>query len=76
MLLLFGTIASIGLKTLIEAKVDLSHPRNIAIVGVVLTTGLGGLTVNIGEFSLNGVGLCSILAIALNLLLPRPFKKV
>jgi uracil permease len=72
MLLLFGTIASIGLKTLIEAKVDLSHPRNIAIVSIVLTTGLGGLTISAGEFNLNGVGLCSILAVILNLLLPPP----
>jgi uracil permease len=74
MLLLFGTIASIGLKTLIEAKVDLAHPRNIAIVSIVLTTGLGGFTVSAGDFNLNGVGLCSILAIVLNLLLPHPPK--
>lgn len=72
MLLLFGTIASIGLKTLIEAKVDLSDARNIVIVSIVLTTGLGGLTISAGDFNLNGVGLCSILAILLNLLLPKP----
>ncbi|WP_333583843.1 uracil-xanthine permease family protein, partial [Rivihabitans pingtungensis] len=43
MVLLFGTIASIGLKTLIEAKVDLMAPRNLVIVSVVLTAGIGSL---------------------------------
>jgi uracil permease len=71
MVLLFGTIASIGLKTLIEAKVDLMQPRNLVIVSVVLTAGIGGLEVKIGNLGLAGVGLCSILAMALNLILPH-----
>lgn len=71
MVLLFGTIASIGLKTLIEAKVDLMAPRNLVIVSVVLTAGIGSLELKFGSFSLVGVGLCSILAIVLNLILPR-----
>ncbi|TJZ73796.1 uracil-xanthine permease family protein [Chitiniphilus eburneus] len=70
MVLLFGTIASIGLKTLIDAKVDLMAPRNLVIVAVVLTCGIGGLTLNLGGFSLAGVGLVSVLAILLNLILP------
>ncbi|POZ64030.1 uracil-xanthine permease family protein [Chromobacterium alticapitis] len=71
MVLLFGTIASIGLKTLIEAKVDLMQPRNLVIISVVLTAGIGGLTLKLGDFALSGVGLCSLLAIILNLILPR-----
>lgn len=71
MVLLFGTIASIGLKTLIEAKVDLMEPRNLVIISVVLTAGIGGLTLKLGDFALSGVGLCSLLAIILNLILPR-----
>lgn len=71
MVLLFGTIASIGLKTLVEAKVDLMAPRNLVIVSVVLTTGIGALELKIGDFSLVGVGLCSVLAIILNLILPK-----
>lgn len=74
MLLLFGTIANIGLRTLIEANVDLSKPRHIVIVGLVLTTGLGGLTIGAGDFVLQGVGLCSILAVLLNILLPHQTK--
>nr|WP_314898582.1 uracil-xanthine permease family protein [uncultured Deefgea sp.] len=69
MVLLFGTIASIGLKTLIDSKVDLMLPRNLVIVSVVLTCGIGGLMVQVGNFNLAGVGLVSVLAIALNLLL-------
>lgn len=69
MVLLFGTIASIGLKTIIDGKVDLTIPRNLVIVSVVLTCGIGGLALKIGAFSLAGVGLVSILAIILNLTL-------
>lgn len=70
MLLLFGTIASLGLKTLIDAKVDLMEPRNLVIVSSVLTVGIGGMVVKIGTMAFAGVGLCALLAIVLNLLLP------
>ena len=70
MLLLFGTIASLGLKTLIDAKVDLMEPRNLVIVSSVLTVGIGGMGVKIGTMAFAGVGLCALLAIVLNLLLP------
>lgn len=71
MVLLFGTIASIGLKTLIEAKTDLIAPKNLVIVSVVLTAGIGALELKLGSFTLVGVGLCSILAIVLNWILPQ-----
>ncbi|NUE66756.1 uracil-xanthine permease family protein [Snodgrassella sp. ESL0253] len=70
MLLLFGTIASLGLKTLIDAKVDLMEPRNLVIVSSVLIVGVGGMVVKIGTMAFAGVGLCALLAIVLNLLLP------
>ncbi len=70
MILLFGTIASLGLKTLIDAKVDLMKPKNLVIVSSVLTAGVGGMLVKLGSFSFAGVGLCAVLAIVLNLLLP------
>ncbi|QDQ28412.1 uracil-xanthine permease [Chitinimonas arctica] len=75
MLLLFGSIASIGLKTLLEGKVDLADPRNLCIVSVVLVSGIGGLAVNFSaSFGFSGVSLCGILAILLNLLLPRSHR--
>jgi uracil permease len=74
MMLLFGSIAGIGLKTILDAKVDLMSPRNLCIVSVTLVTGIGGLGVTIGSFSLQGISLCGVLAVALNLLLPHERK--
>jgi len=71
MMLLFGTIASVGLNTMIRHRVDLSQPRNMCIVSVTLVFGIGGMALGIGSFSLQGVSLCGIVAILLNLLLPR-----
>lgn len=70
MLLLFGTIASLGLKTLIDAKVDLMRPKNLVIVSATLIVGLGGMVVKVGEVALAGVGLCALLAMILNAVLP------
>ncbi|KPN74896.1 uracil-xanthine permease family protein [Neisseria sp. 74A18] len=70
MILLFGTIASLGLKTLIDAQVDLMRPKNLVIVSSVLTTGVGGMVIKFGTVSFAGVGLCAILAIVLNWLIP------
>ncbi len=71
MVLLFGSIAGIGLKTLMDARVNLSSARNLCIVSVTLVTGIGGLGVTIGSFSLQGISLCGVLAVLLNLLLPE-----
>ena len=71
MVLLFGSIAGIGLKTLLDARVNLSSARNLCIVSVTLVTGIGGLAVQIGSFSLQGISLCGVLAVLLNLLLPN-----
>lgn len=71
MVLLFGSIAGIGLKTLMDAKVDLASPRNLCIVSVTLVTGIGGLGVHIGSFSLQGISLCGVLAVLLNFVLPK-----
>lgn len=70
MVLLFGSIAGIGLKTLMDARVNLSSARNLCIVSVTLVTGIGGLGVTIGSFSLQGISLCGVLAVLLNQLLP------
>ena len=70
MMLLFGSIAGIGLKTIMEGRVDLGSARNLCIVSVTLVTGIGGLGVTIGSFSLQGISLCGVLAVLLNLLLP------
>lgn len=70
MCLLFGSIAAVGLNTLIRNHVDLSEARNLSIVGVTLVFGIGGMAFGIGSFSLTGISLCGIVAITMNLLLP------
>ncbi len=76
MILLFGTIASLGLKTLIDAKVDLMHPKNLVIASSVLTVGVGGMVVKFGSMAFAGVGLCALLAIFLNMVLPGEKARV
>ncbi len=71
MMLLFGLIASVGIKTLIDSKSDLHKTRNQVIVSVILTVGIGGAMLNIGSFSLGGIGLASIIGVLLNLVLPK-----
>jgi uracil permease len=71
MILLFGSIAAVGLNTLIKNQVDLHKSRNLIIVGVTLVFGIGGMAFGIGEFSLQGISLCGIVAIMLNLILPQ-----
>ncbi|MBP3714306.1 MAG: uracil-xanthine permease [Phocaeicola sp.] len=70
MLLLFGTIASVGVQNLIQHKVDLNDTRNIIIVSVVLTMGIGGAVLSFGTFSISGIGLSAVIGVVLNLLLP------
>ncbi len=71
MLLLFGTIAGAGISSLLNSKINLSSPRNVVIISVTLTTGIGGAALEIGTFSLSGIGLSAIVAVLLNLLLPE-----
>ncbi len=72
--LLFGSIAAVGMNTLIRHQVDLSEARNLVIVSVTLVFGIGGVLIGTGmgpeDFGLKGIALCAIVAIALNLLLP------
>ncbi|WGE54248.1 uracil-xanthine permease family protein [Actinobacillus equuli subsp. equuli] len=75
MMLVFGSIAAVGMSTLIRAKVDMGEARNLCIVSVVMTFGIGGMLINVGEFSLKGISLCAIAAIIMNLLLPKEAAK-
>ena len=71
MVLLFGAIAVVGLKTLVHAQVDLSKSKNMAIVAVALVFGLGGMQFDLGILQLQGIALAAVSAIALNLILPN-----
>ncbi|WP_370636226.1 uracil permease [Cohnella sp. CFH 77786] len=67
-LLLFGVIAASGLRMLVEAKVDYGRPSNLLLTTVVLVTGLSGVKITIGDFSLSGMALATVVAIVLSLL--------
>lgn len=71
MLLLFGTIAGAGINSLLNSKVNLSSSRNIVIISVTLTTGIGGAVLSMGTFTLAGIGLSALVAVLLNLILPE-----
>ena len=71
MLLLFGTIAGAGISSLLHSRINLSSARNVVIISVTLTTGIGGAAFQYGRFSLAGIGLSAVVAVVLNLLLPE-----
>jgi uracil permease len=75
MLLLFGLIASVGIKTLVDSKTDMNQTRSQVIVSLILTVGIGGAVVSWGTFSLSGIGLAAVIGIILNLTLPVETKK-
>ena len=77
MMLVFGSIAVVGMSTLIKGKVDVTEPRNLCIISVVMTFGIGNMFVNVGDVvSLKGISLCAIVAIVLNLILPKAKNEV
>lgn len=75
-MLLYGLIASSGLRTIVESGVDYKDKRNLTISSVVLVIGIGGgiLQFNIGNnfnFALSGVALATLVGIILNLIIPN-----
>ena len=73
-IVLFGMIASVGLRTLVENKVDFRNQRNVLIVGIMLILSIGGLAIPIlpeSELYLSGYALAAVIGIILNLLLPE-----
>ena len=71
MVLLFGMIAAIGIGSLVKNKVDMSIPRNLVIVAVVLVFGIGDMSLGYGNFQLAGIGLAGIVGVLLNIILPK-----
>lgn len=76
MMLVFGSIAVVGMSTLIRGKVDVTEDRNLCIIAVVMTFGIGNMFVNVGEMSLKGISLCAVVAILLNLILPKAKNQI
>ncbi|MEK8128431.1 uracil permease [Paenibacillus filicis] len=66
-LLLFGVIASSGIRMLVETKVDYAKTSNLILTSIVLVVGISGMSVTIGSFSMKGMALATVLAIVLSL---------
>lgn len=71
MLLLFGTIASVGINTLVKNKVDMGDTRNLVIASLILTTGIGGAELTFGSITIGGIGLAALVGVTLNLIIPK-----
>ncbi|MCL2015192.1 MAG: uracil-xanthine permease [Defluviitaleaceae bacterium] len=78
--ILYGMIAAVGLRTMVEAKINFNHNRNLIIVAVTFVTGLGlnfgnPISFNIGDISIPldslGLALATVLGILLNAILPK-----
>lgn len=76
MMLVFGSIAVVGMSSLIRGKVDVTEARNLCIISVVMTFGIGNMFVDVGNVSLKGISLCAVVAIILNLVLPKAKNEV
>ena len=71
MLLLFGTIASVGVNSLVKNQVDLGNTRNLVIASLILTLGIGGAELTFGSFTIGGIGLAALAGVILNFIIPH-----
>ncbi|HHV18451.1 MAG TPA: uracil permease, partial [Thermoanaerobacterales bacterium] len=71
-IVLFGMIASVGVRTVVENQIDFKQPRNLFISSIILVVGIGGAIVKLwGGIQIGGMGLAAILGIILNQILPK-----
>lgn len=69
-ILLYGIIASNGLKVIIEEQIDFNQVRNLIIASAMMVIGLGGAVLDLGYLTFSGTSLSAIVGIVLNLILP------
>ncbi len=68
-ILLFGMIASIGVKNMVDARINLANAKVLIITAAMLVLGLGGANFVFGPINLSGLGLAALFGIVLNLIL-------
>ena len=68
-ILLFGIIAASGLRMLVERKVDYTNPVNMILTSVILVVGLSGAELVIGPVVLKGMGLATVVGMALSIII-------
>jgi len=66
---LFGMIASIGMRSMAHAKLDFNNSRNLIIVSMILVVGLGGVEFSLWGLELKGIGLAALVGMIANLVL-------
>lgn len=80
-LILYGFIASSGVKMLVKEKVDFGVTRNIVIASVILVAGIGGLALGFGgvlggyKITISSTAVAMLLGIVMNLVLPKGKKR-
>lgn len=75
-ILLFGIIASSGLRMLVDHKIDFGNQRNLVIASIILVIGIGGATIKFSDtFEIEGMALAAIIGVLLNLVLPGKSKE-
>ena len=72
--LLFGVIASSGLRVMIENKIDFNEKRNLMISSVILVIGIGNAYLQLGKYQFSGLAVAAVLGIIMNLILPQKAK--
>ncbi len=71
-IILFGMIASIGVRTLVENQVDFSISRNMLIASVTLVTGIAVDNIHIvGNITISGLAIAALIGIVLNKIIPQ-----
>ncbi|CAM3024094.1 solute carrier family 23 protein [Lactiplantibacillus plajomi] len=68
--LLFGVIASSGMRILIDNQIDFNRKRNLMIASAVLVIGIGNAYLQLGSFQFSGLAVATVLGIIMNLILP------
>ena len=73
-LILYGMISAVGVRNVVENKVDFSNSRNVIVAALILVLAIGinysvG-SIQIGIVSLSGLAVASIVGIAVNAILP------
>ncbi len=72
-LILYGMISAVGVRNVVENRVDFTNTRNVIIAALILVLSIGisySGSIQIGIVSLSGLAVASIVGIALNAVLP------
>ncbi|MGL4739118.1 MAG: uracil-xanthine permease family protein [Cellulosilyticaceae bacterium] len=71
-IVLFGMIAAVGVRTVVEEQLDFTHSRNLLIAAVIFVVGIGVVDVPIvGTITISGLAIAALLGVVLNKLLPK-----